>query len=416
MKPFLVILPAVIASLCVGIFAGRQAAASQVAPNLERRSAVGGESIRTKSRASQKGSTVPVESHDLAALLRWNFKTKGGGLDYTAEIERLDTSAIRELLAGLTGQDQQSTYLLFEAAAKELFRRDGEKSLEWAAALDPAMGRKLILSRLITAAAGESPALAKPWIDRYQQEFGKTENFNFAHAAADGAAARSAEELVGLRNILGEGLFAIPGGPFPPGFDYALFLKNFRAGEPETRAAAQRWAIQDRDAAWATAKEIAAKDGINGALLLGAIHKVVILKEGEEKAARWAVAKLDDIPENARGWALSSLLSESRDKALTLSTLLHELPRESDRLILVAGAISTNDPPAKGIAALRALGSETQQVQALLKSTESVSWMIGQPGKEAETKQNLQYFTNIMDGLQISADSREKILAEFRAR
>ena len=416
MKPIFVILTAAVVSLCTGIFAGRQSAAARVAPTLERQSTGGGESIQTKSQASQKVFTAPVESHDLAALLRWSSQTKGTGLDYTTEIERMKTSDIRELLAGLSGEDQHSTYPIFEAGAKELFRREGEKSLAWASGLDPAMGRRMILSRLVAAAVGESPALAKPWIDRYRLEYDKNEDRNFARAAADGAAARSTGELVELRNIMGEGLFAIPEGPFPAGFDYALFLKNFRAGEPETREAAQRWALQDRDAAWATAKEIAASNGVNGVQLLGAIHKAVILEEGEEKAARWAVARLDEIPEDARDWALRSLLSESRDPALTLSSLLTELPREFDRLVLVTNAISPYNHPAEGIAALRALGSEAQQVQALLKSTESFSWSAGEPGNEAETKKQLQYFTKVMDGLQISADSREKITAQFRPR
>lgn len=363
---------------------------------------------------------MPVEKHDLASLLRWRLDRASGGPEITGQIERMSSSAIRDFMTELVAVQQQNAANqqtdireVLQAAAKELFHREGEQAVQWANSLDPPALRLVVLTRLIAAAAYESPEVAKPWIARSNEEFGKGWGApEFPFALIRGATGRGAEDLIRLRELYGEELARLhqfPNGPFADGFDFQLLITKlpFESG---LQRAVEYWVAKDKEAAWSTVQEKIRTDGNLAAHYFGSVFTGIAAVEGDRNAAKWVASKLDDIPPELRDRAVSSLLTGQLTQNSAHAAIMAEFPRESDRVALAASLVSISGNKEAAIGALQTLGSESLQVQALVSSAKAYSRAASDTGS-GYSKQILEHFSTTMDRLHLSPASREAVNA-----
>lgn len=364
--------------------------------------------------------TAGADAHDLKSLKRWYRKETATGAEITAQVERLDSEAIRGTLSDLASLDpSKSEGNLFamksalETLASELFRREGEQALQWANSVQPAEARKKVLTAMVAAALAETPALAKPWFDRYLLEFGKNEAFNFGCAATRGATARGAEDLVKLKEIFGNELLGpVPNGPLPEGFNFNLLLDNFSAGEPEMREAVQQWASRTPNEALAEIRNLASKDEMKASLCVGALFAGIAAGDREIEAARWIQPLLDELPQKSRSGALMHLFAENGYARSAVADIMAEFPLENDRIDIADGMLIPNGDSPWALDALNALGSEEARVKTLLNSVDHWCWDMKSP-PDAETRRKIDYYSDLMDELRFSPEARGKIDAKL---
>ena len=411
--PFLILLALV--GLFVGYFSGSRMG-SHFNTASKTSSAI---AARPNEPGRALASVSPAARHDLKSLLLWWHLERGGVSEVVEQLERMDTAAIRSLMVelagvrGISGQrDSGALSCSLEAAGREIFRRDGEPALGWAAALDPAQGRQKILAAMIAAAAAESPQLAKSWIDRYLLEFGRIDS-GILFAASRGATARGAEGLVELKKLYGNMLIgSLPNGPLPENFNHRLFMENFGPGEPESRTTLQQWAAKDPEAAWLAVKDYSARHP-RGSSYFGALFVGMAVGGKEREAIRWLMPKLDELPQESRSSALGGLFSDSWNTRAAVADIMAEMPREDDRLAVAESLLDPYNSGPATLAALQALGSEKAQVRALVKSAESWRNMIKSPPDEM-TRKSLRHYSTIAEELQLSPESRAEIDARLR--
>ncbi|GAA5116270.1 hypothetical protein JIN84_19280 [Luteolibacter yonseiensis] len=351
----------------------------------------------------------PQEKHNLAALLRWRSQRADGDPGIRNEIGRMDSSTIREMMTGVLAAQQDGPMevrLILDAAAKELFHREGEKALEWADSLDPASGRRAILEHVVVAAVSASPEMGKQWIDRYEKEFGKDRFSPFPSAAATGATRRGAADLLQLRIIMGTGSTA-PMGPIPNDFDFHLLITE-SPNLASLGQAMEYWTAKDRENAWAAVREIMVKDANKGVNFFGSAFTGIASIEGERQAARWISGKLDELPPDLRERAVSSLLTNELTQNATYETLMAEFPHDADRVALAASIVNPFANPTAGSNVLKSLGSESLQVQALVRSAKTFSRVASDPD-DPSARDIHTYFGKTMDQLDLGPASREKV-------
>lgn len=325
----------------------------------------------------------------------------------------MDSAGLRDLMTVLvavrTEVETPEIRMILSAAAAELFRRDGEKALDWANGLEPASGRQTLLNQMIIAAATELPGTAKPWISRYNTEFGESIYHEFAWAAVTGATSRGAEDLLRLKKLYGDGLNGcpFPTGPYPDGFDFRLLVTSLPF-DPDLRASLACWTARDRDAAWVGIKEVIERDGNLSADYFGSLFTGIAATEGDGKAARWMASKLDELPPYLRERAISSILTSELRENASYESVMAELPVESDRITLAASLVSPGGNSRAAVGALRLLDAESAQADALARAAVGFSRMIADTGNP-ESGKVLEYFDGIMDDLNLSPVSRKKI-------
>ncbi|RYD62158.1 MAG: hypothetical protein EOP83_15310, partial [Verrucomicrobiaceae bacterium] len=127
--------------------------------SLELRSTSGGKANDTKNQ------------RNLAGLMRLWPELNEGDPSVRRELERLDASALKQLITGLaveTGNVPKDGFYelreLLGLAAKQLFRLEGEKAMAWAVEnLQAIPAFDAVIHGLVAAAALESPDLANRW-------------------------------------------------------------------------------------------------------------------------------------------------------------------------------------------------------------------------------------------------------------
>jgi hypothetical protein len=342
----------------------------------------GAESASTLDRPSpaERPTRVPTQTagkankaRNLTALLRFVEQPRAGILELKRELERMDIAGLQGLIMDLQNapivQDDDAAPMaeqtLRRLAISELFRRDAERSLEWAAGVVDADIRRSVLGQLLDLAAHDTPELAKPWIDRFCDQFGERP-LMFAGPMIMGATERGAEDLVRVWELFkGDfGSYAFPQGDFPEGFDFRRLITALPKASGNARAIAY-WAALDRDAAWAGVKELIDTQGI-GASFFSSLFAGVTAVEGNREAAKWIVGKLDALPEASRESAIRSLVQQPESRqAETVQILMAELTKESDRVTLASQMVSPFLNVAEGTVALAALGSQAARVAAV---------------------------------------------------
>ena len=375
--------------------------------------------------AARPRLAVIEEPHDLRALLKWRLRSQQGFGEDAARLERMDKTEIRDLMRGLLadlavqdpsagGTAVYSVRDSLQAAGRELFRREGEEALRWADKAETGKAREELLGAMLLGAVADAPSIAKPWLDRFSIEFGKSMHFNFAAAAGRGAIARGAEDLVGLGDILGKELTPyVPYGAIPEGFNYPLMMEKFRAGEPEMREAMQLWAARDQEAAWAEVRKVSAKDSFQGALYVGAVFSGLAVGGKEREAIRWIIPKLDELPADSRSRALGSLFADNFTSRVALPEIMQEFSREDDRIAVAEGMIRPGGDTAFALAVLRAAGGEAAQKRVILTTVASYGGSsFGEPG--APPTKNSDFYSGLMDQLGFSDSSRMEVESKLR--
>ena len=288
--------------------------------------------------------TVPEEKK-LARLLALY---RGGPEETTAlrkEMERLGPEELQNRMADLIQMlgKEPGNYGLKETLklfGEELFKRKGEGALEWAEGLDE-KSRKLALGAILRFAAGESPALAKQWIDRLKEGYGADWAVSFASVAVKAAAARGTDDWLAISRLYGE---ALAEGPYTApvyadDFDFAKMLAAFPKGHG-AREALKYWTAKDKDAAWETVKALFGQKSEDATLSMGAMWGGVAASEGKERALTWLLARLDEIPQDMRADTVKNLMRQNEALPEDYGALIKAFPRQDDRLNFASGTIA----------------------------------------------------------------------------
>ncbi|RYD20951.1 MAG: hypothetical protein EOP88_13140 [Verrucomicrobiaceae bacterium] len=361
-----------------------------------------------ESRVPDKRRTFAAFLKDAPVLFERNKPYK--------DLERMDAGQLKSVILEALSQnsstaamaDRQAASGVMSAAARELYEREGEKALEWAAAEVPAEQRSSVLSTLLTSVAKDSPDLMKAWADRYRGEYGDEWATGFIPAAVEGAAARGAGELLRVRELLANGVRAVSLARldiYPDDFDFHLLITKSRPdfGFQDTVA---YWAARDKEAAWNGVREVMTANEGDGATYFGAMFRGVLAMEGDEKAAAWLVGKLGEVPEAGRERALQSLGIYPLGSD-AISALVRAFPDTADRVSYASFQLSSFRP-GSGVAALRALDSPQLQAEALTAAATRAAAHF-RPGPQGEQTRAL--FNSTMDQLQLDPQAREKVMA-----
>jgi len=385
---------------------------------------------RSGSMPSALATVLPADQHGYAALRARMGRIVTAGPSVSRELERLDATALKELVAvALTDPRADSddstesgavedTFLL---ACGELYRREGTKALDWAESVGEAAGRQRVLRELLILAAGESPELAKPWMDRYGATYGETERgYLLGPRLISAAEQRGANAVIRLGEILGEDCWASGSGRgYPEGFDFAMLV----TGLPDCGGrsdAVEGWAARDREAAWAGVMAFWNKDGAgeNADTYLRGLYQGAAFAAGDEAAARWIGEKLDSLQEGKDGKMLANISEEI--PAAQDATFLAALKQDADKLAYAGGLTEVPYAPdwqrLHGVFA--ALGTEALQGELLTRTaSELAAGWHGEPEGHSSTEGmwTPELLQEQMDLLEFSPGARAKVMAAWQA-
>lgn len=357
-----------------------------------------------------------VAKHDLAALLQWRQRQNFGSAELSREMERMSKSELENLLADFAsrqkeaGQDAPAMSHVMEMAAKELYGREDEDALKWAAAQGE--GRRALLFYMISAAAHEDPGMSLPWLDGFLGEYGSEMLSTIANEAVKGSTARGAEDLLKLKDLYGERLrgVSLTNGPLPDDFDFQLFARGMK-GDYRLYATMQHWAAKDKDAAWMGLKEGFDEQGRN-LQDLGALFSGVAMMEGDRKAAEWLIPKLDEVPAEQRVQAVRGLRGQGMLAAESLQEIVPLLRDEGERVTLVASSVS---PLLNiGLAELQCLSSEKSRTDALVEVAGAYASALGRV-PPVQKEKITGFFRTVTEELKLSDGAREQVMETLQS-
>lgn len=281
--------------------------------------ATAGESPPTASEVSRPdrhgspGVADPAGGRELPNLIRLARNHKEHG-DPTVlrEIERLGTADLEKLIVDFleTGPKNASPeakpfHEVLKMAVREWFRREGEDAFHEAEAQENPETRRLLLYRVLEAAAENDPRLAKKWADRMSLEVGEGPDRIAAHTAIWSAFGRSADAYLEAARLFpnwGSTVSASTGSTFADNFDFRKALEG--SGSPTLVAA---WAAREPEPAWRATKGWIDEKGKPAASYVGQVFSGIAMVEGEEAAVGWLGDKITEIPKELRADALRSV-------------------------------------------------------------------------------------------------------------
>jgi hypothetical protein len=349
---------------------------------------------------------APRKGYDLDSLLEWKSLDPAGGSEIVDEIKRLDSNALQNLLAGPNEELKlRSDFPLFtREVAAELYRREGEGCLQWAAMRNYEPSRLLLL-----AAVKESPEIAKPWIERYQKAVGREwEKGAFYRAAIDGASNRGAKDLVKLKDVFGEEMWngVAPIVRVREDFDFALFYSQFFTLNVRSQLIMSRWARSDPEAAWQMVGKLAAITGNARTSGLLSFLEGMALGGNEKAAACWFSERAHELPIPNPGRDLGELLRCSRGMTLSATRWMEGLKDPKDRLNLMEGVINPVENPLIAVEGLRALDSDKDRVWIVGYNFARMSRGFVSPDHSANLS---RYFLRLLEMLDVSAEGADRL-------
>jgi len=367
--------------------------------------------------ASEKPGNATERKHDLSVLVKWEAQQDlSWNPVIQRELERMNASELRDLIVEMTAvfsdsgnPDSRAARSLIVQASLELFRRDGEAALEWAATMDG--DRELMMKWMLGEAAVDSPELAKRWIERMSAsgQFHKNWDRGIVYHALAGATYRGVDDLIRVRQLYGDLVrdtaFAL--GPYPVGFDFKKIFTSL-GGEMQLTHMMQYWAATDRDAAWDSVKKQIDAGG-KGASYSNSLFSGVAALEGGEQAAKWLIPKLEELPETARLEAISSLTLRDILSAESVSSVMGSLSRESDRVAMAKGLVSMNTTMGQDLAALRSLSSDASRSIVLIAAANNHAAAIPN-AQPRHVKAIRDYFRKTMERLDLPEDSKTEVM------
>ena len=355
---------------------------------------------------------VREAKHDYKTLLKAYERRSWPGAGPGAEMERLSVTELKGLLEEAAaklaeaGSDPDIDKII-AAAGAELFNREGESAVRWAADRPLSDERKTIVSAVMDAAASKSPVAAKPWIDELRVDYGSLWGQDLIRLSLEGSASRSADEMVEVLKLYqGESsnLF-YSFGPFADDFDFHRLVTEMPALDG-TRSAFKTWAAKDRDAAWAGMVELVDHGEREGPWFARRLLEGISGIEGLEKAGEWIFGKLDGLPAAQRAQVVENLNYGGMSLQQTLS-LMKALPSDTDRITYSAVFVG---PYGKNTdAVLDALPQELR-ADVISRSAEGYPRRAAKEEiSEAGIQKAIGHYDRTMEKYGVPADVRERV-------
>jgi hypothetical protein len=373
-------------------------------------------------RDSDSAAGDDGEANSLANLEE-RLRKKAVGPDIAGYMERLGAEEIRSLIEYL--EDASRTDLGYSdiletamhAAARELYRREGKAALEWGSSQGE-QGKPSIFKKLVMAALEDSPQLAKPWVDIYQQKYAMIGEDPFREAAFRAASAKGVDAVLEARRVLGVGNGQqFVHGPLPDDFDFKRLLAEAPGamgsyGAVGFESAVELWAGRDPDSAWKALMEIGGENPQVASRYLNSIFNGMSQTVGEDAAVKWMAGRLDDLPANLREQALFATMDSHDLRYQVVDKVLDGLPTDQDRVALAMGTVTpfSGDGP---LDILRHLGSTSLQTDALVGAAKCFSQMASNPENQA-ARDVKDYFSKIITDLNLPPADRERVLETLR--
>jgi hypothetical protein len=342
-----------------------------------------------------------------AALMRQLAHADGIPAAGYRSIERATNRELRELLRTIAAEKvpgrphearQVKRRTSLTAAAAELFRREGAACLEWAWKLE---NPDLSLA-VMTAAAGQDPALMKEWIVKFGGHWEPWSASGAIAAAEREAAMRSVEDLLAVETLFSGSVISDFRG-FAEGFDFRSYLKSTRS--PSGGETAYRyWAAQDPGAA-----AEALREGLGANPYHRAGHFLRPAMEGraevtnDTEAAGWICGIVEDLTGESRAEAIRGLAGQNSTPA-QLQALMQQLPTDDDRVNFAAASLRVCSMESAA-PLLEALPSQAMQVEALGRWAQGPNSSLRDYGAGR--------LEEMMDHLELPDDQRDELRAKL---
>jgi hypothetical protein len=386
-------LPVAIAGVLTGFWLGLPAATGSGALPGTMTGRDGGRRHSETGAAKGSGRTY-------AALIRQLAHAKGLPAAALRSIESASIQDLREILLEIAvteghpdrPEPEQQLAALMVAAA-ELFRREGVKALEWAAEAE-----NLDLSlALMTAAAGQDPALMKEWFGKLGPHWEPGFSSLLIATAEREAALGSAEDLLAVEALFPGSLGSDFRG-FAEGFDFLAYLKATRSPHAGEKAYGF-WAARDPEAATQAVREVlgvAPETGIGGVVVHAMDGRAKLT--GEAEAAGWIGGVVADLSGRTRELAIRGLARHSQSP-----DLIRQLASDGDRATFAATCLQANYHSLESaMPVLKTLPSQAVQAMAVGRWVDEI--------RDIEAT----VLDDVMEGLDLPADQREALRARLR--
>ena len=394
-------------------------------------------SAATGSRSSSRSGLAPRDSHGPGSRPH-DLRTLQAGLErkgYLPEeaarsIERMGTNQLKDICLKLiapqdgkspmTAEDEWLRYSFVNLAASELYRRDPDGSIEWADKAGPAANS--LYDAVLAKGMALDPVWAKPYLEAKREARGD----DWAHAliwdAYKGAAERGADALLEV-----EGMFAAEqakagrGGPpfFSPGdyadhFDFGTFLAKTSVPSYKLDPAIVYWAASDPEAAFGALKDQTQRNPFAFSWMVTGFANL----NGYDEAAKWAVAKLDELPADQRFKLASSLAGIGDAFPQKIQIFMSALSNPDDKVAYASGTsfplmwVDSNSDlrTVAGIQALQLLGSEELQAQAISQNIKN----LGNSLDDTNRPKLEQRLTETMETLHFSEAGKAAVLSSLK--
>ncbi len=264
---------------------------------------------------------------------------KGGmmpksGMDFLSTASRDEIFREMELLAA--SYRSRNDWLVnrrviesLEAAARELYRREGIGAVEWAEKSGASM---YVLRALVVELCRENPSVAGTHRKIFFERFGIGMGTDFHRAEIEGAASRSASELLALEK---SGYSA--DGRYGEDFDFGDYISKSKSSAGIV-SAMEYWAASDPGAAAEALRKGDGKDE-DGWRYYGALKGRAAIV-GETEAVEWIVGAMEGLDEDAWRESLSIVVGKDPSGS-RVAAFLKSLPDEKRQLDFAAAVVGS---------------------------------------------------------------------------
>lgn len=415
MKRKLMLCAVVAGGLVLGLLAGSRLAGGMVRTDFSRDETT---TAKRQERQRPVGGAAREDRRDYKSLLKACEKRMQAGSALNAEMARLGVGELKSLLEesaaklAASGNDPELEKII-AAVGAELFNREGEAAIGWAAGRPLSGERKTIVSAVMDAAATKNPVATKPWIDSLRMDYGSMWAQNLVQRSVKGAASRSADELIEVLKLHeGESSWVFHNfGPFADDFDFHRLVTEM-PGLEGSENAFKVWSAKDRDAAWTGLMGLVDGAEPRNKYYVGMLLEGISEMEGMEKAGAWISGKLEGLTEAQRSNVVDRLYFSGMTLPQTLS-LMNALPTDTDRMKY---ASSHAGPYWKSVdEVLDALPQELRS-ESIIRSAELYPGLPKDSPTEGDVLKSVTHYDRLMEKYGVREAVRERVRKGLRDR
>ncbi|HEY1120081.1 MAG TPA: hypothetical protein VGE67_00715 [Haloferula sp.] len=374
---------------------------------------------RSRSSKSSAGNQV----HNLSRLIQvMSHRQATGDPAALRELERMSVAELRatidDVIANLPkGYTEESEPMnkLINAALAEWYHREGEEVFKQVDSMPQGKQRTKLLSQLTLIAAQTDPAIAKAWAERQREQLGSNWIRSVAGEAASGAASRSSDEYLAVRELFKDtppGLSAYI--PYPDDFDFKKVVAVLPP-DYESSGALVAWGARDPEAAWQTTREMLDQHGEQASQYVTSIFHGISLVNDDTKAAEWLAEKIGEVPQEHRKRVFDLMWSVEFLGPERVNAVLGALNTQEDKMEFTSALLGPNDDRNYAPLALKSLESDAAREQVMLKYARHVSRGMGREGTDHYVSMG-NYVDQTMEAASLPADAQERIRAALYKR